>query len=395
MKHRYGFVILSCLLMLAFAVPAVAQSSTVWTAEYFNNANLSGSPVFTQLETSPNHDWSVGSPSPAVPVDNFSVRWTSVQMTPAVPNATYQLTVRADDGVRVSIDGILYINQWHLASGSSYNATLTLAPGAHTFVVEYYEATQLAYLQYSFALITAPPPTSSSATIATGMLNVRDKPNPFTGTVLIRVRNGEVYPVVGKNADSSWIQINVNGITGWVNVTYTSTTNLQLVPITDSSTRPSGITVTATVTANFLNVRQTPDPINGLILARISLGQTYNVTGRTADSSWVQLNINGVLGWVNRIYVYVPNVQSAPVVGSGTTMGMATVTANMLNVRAVPDPINGLIIARITLGQTYPAVGRNAAGTWVQLSLTNFGLVGWVNAHYVNIVNLPALPVTG
>jgi uncharacterized protein YraI len=204
-----------------------------------------------------------------------------------------------------------------------------------------------------------------------------------------------VYPVVGKNADSSWIQINVNGITGWVNATYTSATNLQLVPVTNSSTRPGGITVTATVTANFLNVRQTPDPINGLIIARISLGQTFTVTGRNADSSWVQLNINGVSGWVNRVYVFVPNIQSAPVVGSGTQLGTATVTANMLNVRAVPDPINGLIIARITLGQSYPAVGRNAAGTWVQLSLTNFGLVGWVNAKYVNIVNLFALPVTG
>jgi len=187
--------------------------------------------------------------------------------------------------------------------------------------------------------------------------------------------------------------VNVNGITGWVNASYTSVTNLQLVPVTDSSTRPSG--VTATVTANFLNVRQTPDPVNGLVLARISLGQTYTLTGRNADSSWVQLNINGVLGWVNRVYVFVPNVQSVPIIGGGTAVGTATVTANMLNVRTVPDPINGLIIARITLGQTYPVIGRNAAGTCVQLSLTNFELVGWVNARYMNIVNLFALPVTG
>jgi uncharacterized protein YraI len=393
MWRKVGFWSLFCLLVLfCITAPAAAQSGVAWTAEYFNNPNLSGLPVLRQVETSPAHDWGAGSPSPALPADYFSVRWTSIQTTPAAP-VTYQLSVQADDGVRVSIDGILVINEWHLATAKTTTTTLTLNPGAHTFIVEYYEAAGLAYLQYSFAALTGGTTTGSTAFITTPLLNVRDAPNPFTGAILTRVRQGETYSVVGKNADSSWIQLNVNGVTGWVNASYTAAANLQLVPVTDSGTRPTGIT--ATVTANFLNVRQTPDPINGLIVARIALGQTYAVMGRNADSSWVQLNVNGVSGWVNRVYVYVPNVQNAPVVGAGTAIGTATVTTGMLNVRAVPDPINGLILTRISRGQTYPVIGRNAAGTWVQLSLTNLGLVGWVNAKYVSVTNLGSLPVTG
>jgi hypothetical protein len=212
------------------------------------------------------------------------------------------------------VDGFYYINEWHSSAGSTYTASLPLSPGSHTIVVEFYEATGLAYLQYALALTNnIPPSTGSTATIATNMLNVRDAPNPFTGAVLTRVRLGEIYPVIGRNADTSWIQ----------------------------------------------------------------------------------LNVNGVIGWVNRVYVFVPNVQSVPVVGAGSSFGTATVTANFLNVRATPDPVNGLVLERISLGQTYPVIGRNAAGTWVQLSLTNLGLTGWVNANFVSVSNLGTLPVTG
>jgi uncharacterized protein YraI len=393
MTPKFMLTLIFSLIGLIFAASPAAAQSNVWTADYFNNANLSGVPVFTTVESSPSHDWGAGSPSAAIPVDFFSVRWTSVQTIPAIPGGAYQLSVRADDGVRVSVDGILYINEWHPSAGNIYNVSVPLSPGAHTFVVEYFEATGNAYLSYSFSAGSGIPPSVAMVAIAPPMLNVRDRPDPFTGVILTRVRMGEVYPVVGRNADSSWIQLSVNGITGWVNARYTVATNLQLVPITDPGTRPTG--ATATVTANFLNVRQTPDPLNGIVIARIALGQTFPALGRNADSSWVQLNVNGIIGWVNRVYLFVPALQSLPVVGSGSVVVTATVTANMLNVRAIPDPINGLILTRILLGQTYPVVGRNAAGTWVQLSLTNLGLVGWVNVKYVSVPSLAGIPITG
>src|SRR4030095_11563156 len=54
-------------------------SSGPWTAQYFANANLSGSPTLIQTEASPSHDWGTGAPVASLPADNFSARWTSVQ----------------------------------------------------------------------------------------------------------------------------------------------------------------------------------------------------------------------------------------------------------------------------------------------------------------------------
>ncbi|MEZ4669841.1 MAG: SH3 domain-containing protein [Anaerolineae bacterium] len=393
----YGVVVLSLLLA---AMPTAAQGTVFWTAEYFNNANLAGAPAFVLTENTITHDWGAGSPSPLIPTDYFSVRWTSVQTLAA---GTYQFTIRADDGVRVFIDGTSYLNAWQPSPGGSSAFSATLAGGQHTVVVEYFEAAGLAYLQYEMVNVIGN--TQAIATINTTQLNVRNLPNPYTGAVITRVTLGAVYPIIGRNADSSWIQLNVNGIAGWVNVTYVVVTNLSSVPITDSGTRPTPPPppppnpqpgANATVTAYFLNVRQTPDPVHGVIVGRISRGQTYPIIGKNPDASWLLLNVNNTVGWVRSSYVSATSLGSVPIVSSNTQPipSVAIITTPRLNVRAVPDPINGLILTRVSQGETYPAVGRNAAGTWVQINVSN--MIGWVNVRYASVSpNIMLLPVTG
>ncbi|MCB9454143.1 MAG: SH3 domain-containing protein [Anaerolineaceae bacterium] len=388
MMKRAGMILVAVMLLSSLLVIPAAAQSGVWTAEYFNNAGLSGSPTYILSENSPSHDWGAGSPAASIPVDYFSARWTSVQTLAA---GNYTLNVQADDGVRVFIDGIAYINEWHLAPGTSYTANLTLGAGQHTIVVEFYENTGLAYLSYTLAQVGSS--TSATATVTASQLNVRNAPNPYTGLILFRITKGQVYPVVGRNADSSWLQLSANGTTGWVNSNYVIATNLQNVPVTDNSTRPTG--ATATVTAYFLNVRQTPDPYNGVILVRIARGESYAVVGKNADGSWLQLNINGTIGWVNSGYVVAVNLENVPVTDSSTrpTGSTATVTAYFLNVRNIPAYPAGSVLTRIARGQSYSVVGRNAASTWVQINVN--GIVGWVNASYVYVTNLGNVPVTG
>ena len=45
---------------------------------------------------------------------------------------------------------------------------------------------------------------------------------------------------------------------------------------------------------------------------RIYLGQSYAVVGKNADSSWVQLNVNGQTGWVRQGDIAVANNISDP-----------------------------------------------------------------------------------
>lgn len=307
---RILWITIGALLMLAVVNPAAAQG-VFWTGEYFNNAGLSGAPVFTLTEISPSHDWAAASPSPSIPADYFSVRWTSSQTLNA---GSYQITVRADDGIRVFVDGIAYIDQWIPSPGNTHTASLSLAQGQHTVVVEYFEATGNAFLQFTLSAVGGTVPgTGATATVTTNELNVRQIPNPYTGTILTRITLGQTYPIVGKNADSSWLQLNVNGIIGWVNARYVMASNLQNVPVTDPSTRPTS--TNATVIAYFLNVRAIPDPVNGLILTRITFGQTYPVVGRNAAGTWLQLNVNGLIGWVNAGWMTPVNMSLLPITG--------------------------------------------------------------------------------
>jgi hypothetical protein len=74
------------------------------------------------------------------------------------------------------------------------------------------------------------------------------------------------------------------------------------------------------------------------------------------------------------------------------TQPIATVNTGALNVRAVPDPVNGAIITRVYRGQTYAVVGRSGLSTWWQLDVN--GTIGWVNGNYVRVQNGQYAPVT-
>lgn len=399
----FTLVIFALLLLVGVGLqPAAAQSAT-WTAEYFNNPNLSGAPVVIRTEGSPANNWAYGSPAPGVPVDNFSVRWST---TAYLPGGTYVLAVKADDGVRVAIDGVLHINRWTPATGLTDTAIVNLAPGNHTFVVEFYEASEIAFLEYSFTqagggVPTQPPPGGTSVTVIAYTLNVRAQPNAWA-QILTQVNYGQVYPALGRNYDTSWIQVNINGTVGWVSRPYVSGQRLEALPITDGGS-PYPPTPTpapgayATVTAYALNVRNAPNPYTGAIITRIYNGQTYQAIGRNADTSWLQLNVNGTIGWVNRSYVSGAGFEALPVTDHSTphpppVISYATVTAYYLNVRGGPYPTAPRLTV-IARGQTYPAVGRNASSTWVQLNVN--GTPGWVNAGWVYVTNLGSLPVTG
>jgi hypothetical protein len=81
-----------------------------WRGEYYNNKNLSGSPVLIRDDAAINFDWNNGSPLPGlVSTDNFSVRWTrNLNMT----SGRYQFTVATDDGVRLWVNNALIIDNW-------------------------------------------------------------------------------------------------------------------------------------------------------------------------------------------------------------------------------------------------------------------------------------------
>jgi hypothetical protein len=124
-----------------------------WSASYFANRDLLGSPVHLQNVPDLNFNWGFGSPAPAVPVDYFSARF---QRTMAMSPGYYQFTLGMDDGARLYIDGELVLNDWRAGSFRQVSVVRYLDGNAHTYGVEYFEDSGQASVQLSI-LPSAPP----------------------------------------------------------------------------------------------------------------------------------------------------------------------------------------------------------------------------------------------
>ena len=124
----------------ATATPTVPAFSN-WRAEYYNNASLAGAPMIVRDEVDVNFNWGTFSPATTLPADGFSARWTRSLNLQAGP---YRFYARADDGVRVWLDGQLIIDEWHEAANATYSAERNLSADAHSLRVEYYESKGIA-----------------------------------------------------------------------------------------------------------------------------------------------------------------------------------------------------------------------------------------------------------
>jgi hypothetical protein len=311
-----------------FAAPVPNPvSQNAWTAQYFGNSNLLGDPAAITTESAPVHDWGTGAPIGSVPADNFSARWTSAQY---LSGGTYTISARADDGVRVYVNGTLVINEWHGASGQTYAVSLALPAGQNTFQVEYYEASGNAFIDFSInqtsgggvVVPTAAPPVSGAlATVTAYRLNVRNSPDPATGQIITRINRLETYAILGRNAASTWYLLNINGTQGWVSGGFINIANGANIPVVGAAATTAPIT---NATGNIV----TATPYNVVIrsgpgtqyrrLGLLPVSGTAPLVGRNSSNTWWQVNFNGIVGWVSSQYAVIgssANLSAVPVTG--------------------------------------------------------------------------------
>lgn len=140
-------------------------------------------------------------------------------------------------------------------------------------------------------------------------------------------------------------------------------------------------------TVYHLNIRSGPGT-NFSVIDSTYPGQALKLVGRNEHTSWLQISLsNGNMGWVYAAYIQSQaNLFDLPVVDNPSQPPGATpvgyVNVRYLNVRAGPgynyQIINGL---RWDTGVTL--LGRNAAGSWLQVYLADNNRNGWVAARYI------------
>jgi uncharacterized protein YraI len=253
------------------------------------------------------------------------------------------------------------------------------------------------------------PPTPVEAQAVNGMVanasrvNLRSGPGANYPRVLV-MSAGQQFLILGTNADGSWMNVRlISGIDGWIRADFVQTIrDVGQVPVTAPTGR-----FNAVVTAYYLNIRNGPGA-NFEQIGRLANGNGFDVTGRNADASWVQINVPGGIqgGWVSGRYVSsniriwdLPIVSNTgvfptypqPVPASGQT---GIITANNLNVRMGP----GTYFNRFTTlrnGEGVSLIGRNGYNNWLLIQMAD-GRTGWVNSGFI-FTNYPIgnLPIRG
>ena len=157
-----------------------------WKGEYWTNRHLDDNPRIVRNDRDIDFNWGNGSPDGAIPSNNFSVRWTR---RVRFADGLYRFYVRADDGVRVWVDGERIIDEWHdNLADETYTADRVL-DGREDVRVEYYEREGGALIDFWWERIH-PTATPSATPVAP-----TDTPTPTpTGTTAVGPTNTPAAP---------------------------------------------------------------------------------------------------------------------------------------------------------------------------------------------------------
>jgi uncharacterized protein YraI len=341
MMKRIAWVAPVILLLVATSI-VLAQSGfgTGWTAQYFNNTTLSGNPAYTEtLPTGINFNWGTNAPNGFVPADNFTIRFTSVQL---FTQGTYEFVVSSDDGVRVFIDNVLVLDRFVGRVLTTDRFQQTLTAGSHSLTVEYLELIDQAAVQFQWFQV--------SGIVTPGV------PTPF----------GQLPATAGPAPTATRI------------------------PPTALPTIPAGALTGTVIRAQVLLVRAAPY-LGAPVIGRVLRGQTYAVAGRDEDARWFLLNLSSGQGWVWSHYLFVNGNEfnapvSSPFVVQGNPAALTGVvgqTHATLRLRAEPTVLSAQI-GRIPWGDLLPIIARTGGGDWYQVVFR--GTTGWAAAEFVDII---------
>ena len=110
-----------------------------FSAQYFNNKDLNGTPAATKTDVRIGFDWTTGTSIEGVNKDNFSVRWTG-ELRPVV-SGNCEFVVSGDDGFRLFIDDVKVIDEYKDGAFRERRFTKNVTAGEkYSIRLEYYQA---------------------------------------------------------------------------------------------------------------------------------------------------------------------------------------------------------------------------------------------------------------
>ncbi|NEA64480.1 PA14 domain-containing protein [Streptomyces sp. SID12488] len=139
--------------LLSTAAPAASAATTctspVYKRQFFANTTFSGTPKKTDCDTAIAENWGARAPATGLPKDNFGVRWTVTRDFGS--GGPFALSVAAQDGIRVYVDGAVKVNVWkNVTTTQKETVNLTVPKGKHTLRVDYAAWTGNANVNFAY-----------------------------------------------------------------------------------------------------------------------------------------------------------------------------------------------------------------------------------------------------
>ncbi|MCY3573570.1 MAG: SH3 domain-containing protein [Chloroflexi bacterium] len=237
--------------------------------------------------------------------------------------------------------------------------------------------------------------------VNTAFLNVRSGPGAGYA-ILTVVPGGTTLPVIARNENMTWYQVQSPAGDGYVNSNYTVRRgDFSGIPWDSPVNLPSGLTTAAAAVAPgdahvvvntaFLNVRQGPG-VGHPVVAVVPGGTVLPVLEISLDGHWYMVETAAGNGWLRHMYTITrgnyddvtqtgisPHIHS---VSDSAILGRAphlVVNTAYLNIRSGPGVGNGIILT-VPGGSRLLVTGGAGNGNWYEIE-TNSG-PGWVNASY-------------
>jgi LysM repeat protein len=130
--------------MIGNGMPPAPPAWGSWRADYYNTLDFTGNAT-TRYYNTLALNWGYNAPTAGINADKFTARFTTTRYLAA---GTYRIVARADDGVRVYVDGNKVMDEWREQSYRTFvGGNFVLGAGNHEIKVEYFELTGAAAIQ--------------------------------------------------------------------------------------------------------------------------------------------------------------------------------------------------------------------------------------------------------
>ncbi len=209
--------------------------------------------------------------------------------------------------------------------------------------------------------------------------------------------NGDVARVIGKNADGTWLQVEVSGLapSGWVNFTVGEVLgDIDTVPVVDFSTASASTSVspptvtTQTITNSVTSIRieisapstyaRSGPGFTNTRVASLFQGESYFANGRNDLGTWLRVVVPGAGNlWISTFVVVAGNnfgllpvvsAEGSTTTTSGTTTSTLPTIAVPVVVAALSTSLGGFELGGQVHGFGSDAVSamRRSGMTWVK-----------------------------